>query len=205
MLKIAISAVTGLYNGVVQWLSNIPSKAQETGNKIVSTFKSIDLTQIGKDIIQGLFNGIGSMAKKVWDKANEIADGITSKIRKALDTHSPSRVMMGIGVNVGEGLRNGIHSMIGAVGSVAGYMAGAITDNMDMSGALGGVLGTSASIETTSILKHVIDLANVPDGIDENKLLSALLQIFKNPQVKRTIDRINMDNTFGTNRVLGAN
>lgn len=77
-------------------------------NTVMDFFKSIDLSQIGKNIIQGLINGIGSMASAVWNKAKEIANGIASSISGALGIHSPSKVTTQFGVWIGEGLAIGI-------------------------------------------------------------------------------------------------
>ncbi|WP_425556379.1 phage tail protein, partial [Kitasatospora nipponensis] len=62
----------------------------------------------GKDIINGLINGLKDMMGRVGDVVKSIADKITGGLSSALKIFSPSRVMMGLGGHVGEGLAIGI-------------------------------------------------------------------------------------------------
>jgi phage-related protein len=96
------SAVTTAMNAVKTTITNM-------WNQIKSFFGSINLYDVGKNIIQGLINGIGSMAGALLDKARSIADSITETITGALDIHSPSRVMRGIGGYIGQGLALGMN------------------------------------------------------------------------------------------------
>jgi phage-related minor tail protein len=200
----AVNAWNGMKSAVSSAVSNIKSSVSNMKSNILSTIRGINLRSIGSDIMRGLLNGITSGATAVWNKAKEIANGIKNKIKGALDINSPSRVMEGFGINVGEGLANGIDSMKKGVAKVAGGMASAVTDNMDMSGALGGVLGSSASIDSTMTLKHVIDLMNVPSNMDENSLRKALMNVLGDQRVQRKIDRVNAENSMNFNRPLGA-
>lgn len=121
-IKFTIGNTLDLILGIIQTImkliqgdwegawNSIKLTAEKIMNNIIKYFKDIDLLQVGKDIIQGLIDGIGSMAKAVRDKAKSVAEGIESAIRKKLDTHSPSRVMIAIGKDVGEGLAIGIES-----------------------------------------------------------------------------------------------
>jgi tape measure domain-containing protein len=115
-----IGAARNIWSGVTQHFSNMASSVQNLmhnvkssivniWNEAVSFLKGIDLTQIGKNIIQGLINGIGSMASALWNKVKEITDGIKEKISDALSIHSPSRWMRDmIGKNMMLGWRIGI-------------------------------------------------------------------------------------------------
>ena len=100
------------------------------GRKISEFFKGIDLTKIGKDIIQGLINGIGSMADKVKRKAEDIANGIGSKIKSILKLGSPSKVMIGMGQDTGEGLAIGLADKIRRVQEVSQSLAKSVTNSV---------------------------------------------------------------------------
>jgi len=84
------------------------------------------LWDAGKQIIQGLIDGIGSMVQSVWDKMTSIGQGIQGAVRGALGIKSPSTVFHGFGVNLMQGLRNGIHTaaplVIAALRSVTAQM-----------------------------------------------------------------------------------
>lgn len=100
---------TNMASSVRNLMHNVKSSIVNIWNEAVSFLKGIDLTQIGKNIIQGLINGIGSMASALWNKVKEITNGIKEKISDALSIHSPSRWMRDmIGKNMMLGWRIGI-------------------------------------------------------------------------------------------------
>jgi phage-related minor tail protein len=121
-----INGFENMKTSVSEKMNSVKTKITEIWNNIVSFFKGISLKQIGKDIIQGLFDGISSMARTVWNKAKEIADGIKNTIRKALDIHSPSRVMMELGEFTGEGMAKGLQNSLGTITGMAKKMATAV-------------------------------------------------------------------------------
>jgi phage-related minor tail protein len=82
------------------------------GRKITTFFKNIDLKQIGHDIMEGFLKGITGMAQKVWNKAQEIANGVSKWMKKALRTGSPSKVTMEIGEFTGQGFIVGLENTI---------------------------------------------------------------------------------------------
>src|SRR5690606_8614130 len=88
--------------------NDIIKRFTQIKDDVIKTVKSIDLREVGKDIIKGLINGIGSMASAVVDKAKEIGGNIIKGFKGVFDIHSPSRVMMSIGKYVGQGLAKGI-------------------------------------------------------------------------------------------------
>lgn len=77
-------------------------------NNAKSFLESIDLSSIGSNIIQGLINGINSMIGAVGKAISGIAQKVIGGVQKAMDVHSPSRVMMEIGGYTTEGLAVGI-------------------------------------------------------------------------------------------------
>lgn len=116
-----LGVVRGLFNGVRQQFSdmfstvrnlthNIKSTIVIIWDEILSFLRGINLTQIGRDIIQGLINGIGSMASAVVDKVKSIGESIIGGFKAIFQIRSPSKVLTQIGQWVGQGLANGIAS-----------------------------------------------------------------------------------------------
>ena len=64
----------------------------------------------GEQIANGVGTGIDNKAPGLLEKAGGLANRIASRIRTALDIHSPSRVMMGIGEMIDRGLALGIEN-----------------------------------------------------------------------------------------------
>lgn len=95
-------------SGIGEKISATKSKVVELWNGAKSFLESISLISIGKNIIQGLIDGIGSMADALWKKVKGIANSIKDTFTDLLDIHSPSRVFKGYGININEGLIEGI-------------------------------------------------------------------------------------------------
>jgi phage-related protein len=71
---------------------------------IVDTLLEFQMSDIGEDIMQGLIDGINNMAENVWKAAKNIASGIGEKIAQILDLGSPSKVLIRMGEDTGEGM-----------------------------------------------------------------------------------------------------
>ncbi|WP_332606874.1 phage tail tape measure protein [Bacillus spizizenii] len=112
LISAAMAALQGDWSGAWEAIKGI---AQNIWNDITSYFESIDLYEIGANIIQGLIDGIASMASAVGDKISEIASGIPEGIKSFLGIHSPSRVMRD---QVGRWIPAGLAEGIGAGASV---------------------------------------------------------------------------------------
>jgi phage-related protein len=135
MRSVAISTVASLVSGVVSRfqslvssvasaMTNVYNKIKSIWNQAKSFLTNIDLTSVGKNIIQGLLRGIGSMAGAVKDKVASIASGIKSKITDALNIHSPSRWMRDmIGKNIGAGMIVGMDAMQSKVNAASTKLA----------------------------------------------------------------------------------
>ncbi|OHX39234.1 phage tail protein [Cytobacillus oceanisediminis] len=126
------SIVTGVFNSlkttVSTAMSNVKTAIVNGWNAAKSFLTSIDLTTIGKNIIQGLVKGIKSMAGAVASAISDIASGIKDKITGLLDINSPSRWMRDmVGKNIVSGVIVGIKKMTGSAAKTTANMASAIT------------------------------------------------------------------------------
>lgn len=80
-------------------------------------------SEFGANIIQGLVNGITSKLAMVREAVGGAADSAIGWFKEKLGIHSPSRVFMAAGVNVGEGAAIGIDRTVGMVRQSAAAMA----------------------------------------------------------------------------------
>lgn len=120
IIKFFAQVFTGDWKGAFNTVLQI---AKDIWHGITKVFKDIDLLEIGKDIIRGLVDGIKSMGKAVGDQVKKIASMIPDGIKDFLGIHSPSRVLMELGVYTGEGFALGIGSMIRNIKSASSDMA----------------------------------------------------------------------------------
>ena len=99
--------------------NNIRTTIQTGWNRAVSFLRSINLFQIGKNIISGLIRGIGSMMGAVREKISDVGSAITGGIKRVLNINSPSRVMVEMGHFTGQGLVKGLDGMLAQVSKQA--------------------------------------------------------------------------------------
>ncbi|WP_336078526.1 phage tail tape measure protein [Paenibacillus sp. 203] len=124
-----------MYQSVADEMKKIWKNITDEWNEIVAFWKSIDLTQIGADIINGLANGIKSKAESVAKEARAVAKKISDSITEFFDMHSPSRLTTGYGRFVSEGLAIGIRKAgsdaARAAQEVSAMVADSIQPTMD--------------------------------------------------------------------------
>ncbi|MBO0438972.1 tape measure protein [Candidatus Enterococcus ikei] len=96
----------GIKNGENEPIQNIQSITE----KLKDEFNGLpnEMNTIGNYVMQGFADGINQGGESAIANANRIANDVANTMRKALDVHSPSRVMMKIGGFVGEGLAIGM-------------------------------------------------------------------------------------------------
>ncbi|WP_105972673.1 phage tail protein [Streptomyces geranii] len=122
-IKEAVAAVrdwiVDKWNSAVDFLKGVPGK-------IAGFFAELPdkLRSMGGDLIMGLINGIRNKASALLDTVkNFIINNIPGPIRSILGISSPSKVMMGFGDNVGEGLALGMEGAGNRVAGAAGRLA----------------------------------------------------------------------------------
>lgn len=149
-IKIVVETVLGVIKGIIDaWIAIFKGDWEGAWNSVKDIVSTIwdgikrifsnsfqTMTQIGKDIMQGLIDGIGSMAQAVWDKARSIASGIASAIKGFFGIQSPSRLMINYGEYIGEGLALGIQHSVSDVKRQAAALAEAA--NISAKGSFGG-------------------------------------------------------------------
>jgi hypothetical protein len=109
-----------------EWIT----KAQEIRTGTVDQFVELNasMEDIGTNAIKGLMTGMSDMQPELMAQATAIADSIQATIKKALKIKSPSRVMMGLGEFVTQGLAIGMSNETGSLVSSAKKVATAAKD-----------------------------------------------------------------------------
>lgn len=83
---------------------------------------SVDWSSAGRSLADGLSIGISSRSNSIWTTAWNLGKTALRAVKRAIDSHSPSKETTKEGVNFGQGLVNGIVKMTGAVKEKAGDM-----------------------------------------------------------------------------------
>lgn len=121
------SAWSGIVNGVSSGVGNVMGVIGSIPGKIMGALAGAGswLLDVGRNIIQGLINGISGMMGAIGRAILSIVpEAIRGPFEAALGIHSPSRVFMGYGLNIGQGLIKGVDKMHGKIqDSVEGMVA----------------------------------------------------------------------------------
>lgn len=140
--QVVISGLGMVGNFVISALSSIGRFFADTWNNVVNGVSSMignvvgffsgligritgaignagsALFSVGKNIVQGLIDGIGSMMGAIGRAVISIVpEAIRGPFESLLGIRSPSRVFQGYGVNIGQGLINGLDGMHGRIAS----------------------------------------------------------------------------------------
>ncbi|MCP3025418.1 hypothetical protein [Halobacillus sp. A5] len=120
----------GMADAVKNQMGNIWDTIVDIWGSVEDFFGDIDLKEIGREIIQGLIDGINSMGKWVRGAIEDLSGWIPNWIKEKLGIASPSKVTMKLGKYTGEGLEQGITSMVGRIQKASQRMADATVPKM---------------------------------------------------------------------------
>ena len=119
--------------------------------------------EIGANIMRGLIDGIASKEGDLKTKVESIANTITGKFQKALQIHSPSRIMARLGGFVTEGLAIGIEGNTELVANASENLAStAISGLKDAIKAATNL--TDLGMDLNPTITPVLDLSNIEAG-----------------------------------------
>lgn len=168
-------------NGIQSMKAKVGEKWEEFKQQAYEKIRSINLYNIGKDIVQGLINGLGSKLRSLKQKAKEIGQTVESAIRNKLKSKSPSRVTMDIGEDTGAGFVIGLDNMITKAVNKARELAEETTStvqgSIDFKGLIPkfalGLEGLSSAISRTENHTHYWQI-NADEISDISRLIDVI-------------------------------
>lgn len=115
-LQAVIKWATDIYNTIKDWFGKIPDAIKSLWKKAEDFLRSINLVEIGKNIVSGLWDGIKSMWGNMVNWVGEKANGFVSSVKGVFGIKSPSRRMRDeVGVHLPTGIAAGIEQSAGAI------------------------------------------------------------------------------------------
>ena len=128
ILECAAAMMTTLVDGIFYSLENLAEAALACVAKLVGVWDgSMDeWGHIGESIVSGLLNGIKGAWNSLTKWVSNGINGLVSGVKGLLGIHSPSKVFSEIGLNVCQGLANGITENAGLAEDAAQQMAGSV-------------------------------------------------------------------------------
>lgn len=102
--------ISSLVSGIAGKVSSVISEITKLGSEIINKAKSINLIEVGKNLIDGMVNGIKGAAGKVVDAVKNAAQNAFDAVKGFFGIHSPSRLMRDeIGKYIPAGIAEGIN------------------------------------------------------------------------------------------------
>lgn len=104
IIEIAFRLVVALVNGLLRAAPRLAVAALELVHDVIHSFSNVDWWQVGKDVVYGIGDGLMGAASYLYDKARSLARNALNSLKRAFDSHSPSKEAKKIGVTVPQGL-----------------------------------------------------------------------------------------------------
>ena len=182
--------IVGVFSGVVGWFGNIfrnawnnivgafsgvAKWAGDRWNDIVNAFSGVfqAFSDIGKNIWNGLKAGIGNIGQKMKDMFNGAVDGV----KKFLGIHSPSRLFMGIGDYMSQGMNIGFESNLGDMVKSASELSKEIDSKLDFSSAVNPDFDIKIDRKNSILGDYIDDMKSAPFilNIDGEKVFEGVV------------------------------
>ena len=126
----------------------------------------------GQDLIWGFVNGIGSMARTLANAAVNVARGAVNAVKSFLGIGSPSKLFAGFGVNMGEGMVQGLDRSHDRVARAGQSMAAASLPSSAGAGLTGLALSNTGPPGGAPVPGIVINIAGTV--VTERDLIEAV-------------------------------
>lgn len=104
--------------GAIGWVMKLYAKMIDIPKRFI---------ELGEQIVTGLTTGIARKIASARDAVVQLGSSVKGCFAQTLGIHSPSRVFMELGRNVGEGAQIGMLSTLGALRGAASRLADATT------------------------------------------------------------------------------
>lgn len=123
-------AFTGAYEHMREVLARIRTAFSDWWTNLWNYLKDIParMLSFGKDMVNGLINGVKGMMGAAGDAIKGLGDNIISGFKGLLGIASPSKVFHQFGVNIGQGLADGINESTPAAVTAAEGLASTVTE-----------------------------------------------------------------------------
>jgi hypothetical protein len=119
---LAGTIITGIAVAVVFAIGWIAENVGKLGSSIKAA--AVGAYAAASDFVSGLVDGIKDGVGRVVDAAKDLAMGAVNAVRGALDSHSPSRVMMRVGLDTAAGMAVGMQAGANDVADASTELAG---------------------------------------------------------------------------------
>lgn len=133
MLSSVADGMVNIVNAAINGMVNFVGAITDGVGRALSAVRNFigDFTQAGIDLVMGFINGIRQKIGEAVSAAREMASGAIAAVRGALNSHSPSRVLMSIGNDTVNGFVIGIEKLTPKAINASKHLGMAVVDNFN--------------------------------------------------------------------------
>ena len=163
------------WNGLTSAFSGVANWASERWNDIVNAFSGAwqAFSDIGENIWNGLKNGIGNIANNM----KNMFTGAVDNVKKFLGIHSPSKLFMGIGDYMSQGMNIGFESNLGDMIKSASELSAEINSKLDFGPAVNPDFNIKIDHKNSILGDYIDDMKSAPFilNIDGEKVFEGVV------------------------------
>ncbi|MBB1549974.1 hypothetical protein HG449_003880, partial [Candidatus Saccharibacteria bacterium] len=163
------------WNGLTSAFSGVANWASDRWNDIVNAFSGAwqAFSDIGKNIWNGLKNGIGNIANNM----KNMFTGAVDNVKKFLGIHSPSKLFMGIGDYMSQGMNIGFESNLGDIVKSASELSAEIDSKLDFGPAVNPDFDIKIDRKNSILGGYIDDMKSAPFilNIDGEKVFEGVI------------------------------
>ena len=167
--------MTSFSTGIIQKSSTVVASVKTLMSLSIVSLSAYysSFYSAGANLARGFANGISANSYLAAAKARAMASAAAEAARKALDEHSPSKVMYKIGDFAGKGFVNALSDYVSVSNKAGSNMAeSAMSGLRDTLSALGSAIDSDIDVNPT--IRPVLDMSDVRSGIGIINGLSGL-------------------------------
>lgn len=150
----------GLWRGIQETSAAIEQTFRDWWTAVWSYLTGLpqQMIEFGKDLMQGLINGVRSMVTGAVDAVKGVGQNVIDSFKSLLGIASPSTVFYAFGLDIGEGLAQGIEAsetrVARAVGSLATAAQRTMSGAFDAEAIVAQMISGKSSEDAARLLKQ---------------------------------------------------
>lgn len=146
-LEVGRDLITKIREGFTEQFEEVKGEAETKTEDVVEAIKGYiaDFLSAGSDLIQGLIDGVLAKAGELISTVTGTVGDAIAQAKALLGIDSPSKIFYDIGINIGQGLIDGIDAMQGSVMESIGSL-------LDVAGNISSVAGGFAGMFEEDVL-----------------------------------------------------
>lgn len=138
ILQKGIELMGELIAGIVKAIPDVLKALVKLGESMAEQFDDVDWAEVGQDILAGIAEGLVNVGDTLLNAVTEAGKAIWEGFKSFFQIASPSKLMKGLGINIIEGIINGLKDTVtlGNVLSAAKGLFDKITSGLNVDGFL---------------------------------------------------------------------